>query len=203
MKTNWPNFDIGESVKVFTEVGLMKKPRWLVGRFLDEIPEKKAMVEVSGNKVISDLNRVKKYIKIHYNEDGTCPVLDEFVNKHWDQLKSVVSTSVAQLLGPKAPKLNIDEQEKIISVDSGWISLSPGVIERESFTEFAEHPTWIVSVSVSTSGSRWDPPDVDICDIGNQANVVNAAQLFVNTIWNETNRGYWESAGFYFDQAEF
>jgi hypothetical protein len=191
-------FNIGDEVKVLTQVGLMKGPKWLVGRFLDEMPENRAIVEVKGHKVVCENHKVKKYRKLIVTEDGTYPELEEFVSKYWDQLKSVVTVGVAQLLGEKAPKIEINEDDKIISADE-WISIAPGVVERESFLEFAEHPSWTVSVTVSTSGSRWDPPDVDICEVGEHANVVAAAELFVNTIWKESNRGYWDSAGDYFD----
>lgn len=191
--------EIGDKVKVFTQVGLMKESKWLSGTYLDEVPEGSAMVLVSGNKIISDIRKVKKHTKLERNKDGSCLKLDRFVEQYWDQLKSLVSTGVASLLGPNPPKIEIDEEDHIISIENGWISISPGTIEKETFLEFIETPTWVTSVSCSTNGSYWEPPDVDVCDIGYNENVVNAAQNFVETIWKERTRSFWESAGEYFD----
>jgi len=182
---------IGDKVKVFAQVGLMKESKWLVGSYLDDVPENSAMVEISGNRVIAQKCKVKKFIK------ATPEDTDKFTKNYWSPLKSIVALGVERLLGPNPPKLEINEEEYSISLQDGWISISPGIEERESIVEFAEHPCWTVSIAVSTGGGYWEPPDVDICDVGSCSNCVNAAQLFVETIWKETNRPFWESASFY------
>lgn len=191
--------EINDKVKVFTQVGLMKEPRWLQGTYLDEVPDGHAMVLVSGNRIMCDARKIKKHIRLERDENGNCPGLDRFIDQYWDQLKSIVSLGVAKLLAPNPPKIEIDEDEHIISIDGGAISIGSSVVEKETFMEFRETPTWAVSVAVGTSGSRWEPPDVDICDVGECQNVVGAAQLFVETIWKEMHRGFWESAGDYYD----
>lgn len=191
-------FEIGEKVKVYAEVGLMKKPKWIVGTYLDELPMNGAMVEVHGNKIISDIYRVKRYKRLEF-KNGSCPEVDKFVATYWDTLKNIISAGFTHLLGPKAPKIEIDEEEKIISVQDGWISISPGIVERESIIEFSEHPTWSVSIAFSSHGTWDSPPDVDVSEIGECSNVVGAAELFVNTVWKENNRGFWESAVPYHD----
>jgi hypothetical protein len=188
--------NIGQRIKAFVTLGLNKTPRWIDGTFLDEVPEGSAMIEVRGNKLIVESRKVKKYTKLSRNPDGSSPEEDEFVEKHWESLKSVVLLGVAQLLQSKYV-VEVNEEEKIISVENGWISIAPGIVDRESIVEFAEHPTWTVSMAVQWGGGYWDPPDVDLVEVGHSPNVVNVAELFVNTIWKESNRGFWESAMVY------
>lgn len=190
-------FEINEKVKTFTEVGLMKKPRWLLASFLDHVPPYSAMLEINGNKVISNYNRIKKYRPLEKNFKGEYQELNDFVNKYWDSLKKLISMGVNKLLLPKPPVIEINEEDKIISIESGWISICPEIKEYESIIEFFEKPTWSVSVAASTSGGMWEPENTDICEVGEQSNVVCAAQLFVETAWKEINRGFWESAGDY------
>jgi len=185
------SIQIGERVKVFTQVGLMKESKWLVGEYLDDVPEDRCMIQVSGNRIISNRNKVKKFTK------ATQEDTDKFVKAQWPALKSMVSLGVEKLLGPNPPKLEIDEVEYSISVENGWISIAPSIEERESIIGFIECPCWSVAIAVSTGGGYWDPPDVDICDVGSCTNTVSAAQFFIETIWKETNRPFWESASFY------
>lgn len=190
-------FEIGQPIKI------QVSDRWLCGTFLDEVPGNKAMVEFRGKKQIWDASKIKKHIKLDRNPDGSCPGLDEFEKTHWDSLKSVVSLGVAQLLGPNPPSIEIDEDEKMISIDSGWISIHSGTVERVSIIGFVEHPTWCVSMAVSSAGSYWEPPDVDIVEVGEKSNVVAAAELFVSTYWIEKNKSFWDNADIYHGQDQF
>mgnify|MGYP006266893325 CR=1 FL=1 len=188
------NLEIGDEVRVFTQVGLMKAPKWLRGTFLDEVPNDQAMVEVSNNKLIADIRRVKKYRKV-----GS---IDEFVSKYWKDLKSIISISIPKLLGPNHPQIEINDEDNIISVYNGAISIAPELIDRETFLEFLNTPSWVVSIAVPTGGGAWEPPDVDICAVGDRPHVVNAAELFVETIWKESNKSFWESAAEHYDYEQ-
>jgi hypothetical protein len=184
------NFEIGQAIKI--QVLDRTADKWICGTFLDEVPGDKAMVELRGKKEIWDVCRIKKHMKLDRNPDGSCPKLDDFVAKHWDNLKKVVTMGVTKIL-TKAPKLEIDEEEKIISVDNGWISISAGTRETVSIVGFVEQPTWYISIAVPTGGSYWEPPDVDTIEIGDSPNVIGAAELFVTTIWKESNKGFWDA----------
>ena len=194
---------IGDRVKVFTQVGLMKEPKWVRGIFLDHVPEDKAMVEVSGNKILSETRNIKRHVRLPY-VDGACKGLEEFASNNWSNLKDLTIKAYKEIMGRDPAELKIDDDEKIIYDSTESISIGPAIIERESFSEFREVPCWEVGMVVSDGGSYWEPPSVDEIQVGNQENFVNAANLFIDTLWKETHRSFWDNAGFaypYEDQA--
>jgi hypothetical protein len=180
------SFEIGQDIKV------QDSSKWICGTFLDEMPCNKSMVKVRGKEQIWETNKIRKHIKLKRNPDGSRPQLDEFESKYWQHLKNTVSIGLNHIFGDKAPSLEINDEEHIISIGEGWISIAAGVTEDASISGFIEKPTWCVSVAVPTSGSYWEPPDVDIIEIGDCQNTIGAAELFVTTIWKEKNRSFWD-----------
>jgi hypothetical protein len=183
--------NIGDKIKVFTQVGLMKEPRWVCGVFLDHVPDDKAMVEVAGNKILSDIRKVKKHVRLAY-VNGVCPELEKFATEHWPKLKAITVKAYERVIGRDPSELIIDDNEKTIHDKTENIFIGPAVVERETFLEFRENPCWGVGMIVCDHGTRWEPPSADEIEVGNNMNWANAANLFIDTLWKETHRDFWD-----------
>lgn len=186
------SLQIGDRVKVFTQVGLMKTGRWLTGKYLDDVPDGSSMVEVSGNKVMCDRHKVRKYVRLERDQYGQ--ILSTFWDKTWEELKRAVTLGFNNpTVLHHAYALDIDEDEKMISIENGWISVSPSTVEKESIISFIEAPCWAISIATTGCQTYWEPADVDVNEVAYSENPINAAQLFVKTVWEESNRPFWDS----------
>jgi hypothetical protein len=183
----------GDKIKAFVQIGLMRKPRWVVGQYVAQEGDNHKVFVASQDLTLA-WNKVKLYQPVEY-KDGFCVALDDFVENNWEELKSVITDSVGHFF-PGEP-VSIDENEHMITVMG--ISVASGVTEVETIASFREIPSWIVSYYESIPATYWDPPDADEVVCGNSPGVVQAARILIDGIWKFKADGYWESQ---YDQIE-
>lgn len=169
------------------------KQMWVEGVVLDEMPSvAKCIVEIKGKELIMPLKDVKIFEKFKY-VDGKCVAIEDFSRKFWNSLKLAVTEGFRYVLKQDISLLTFDDEENTIYYKNDFVSISLGSMEKTSLTRFVEVPCWEISVAQSIPGSRFEPPDVDLIVVGNCENTIGAAQLFVETIWKEEGRGFWDS----------
>lgn len=182
----------GDLVKVFTQIGSMKKPRWLVGNAIDcDFPELGILVETHSNTVWSESTKVKKFSRLGYdNKTGLCPALVDFQNKNWDYLKNHVSKAMERFF----PNVDVqyDDKEKIIYAMDKHITIGAEVSEVESIAAFTEVPGWGVEIWKEIPATRWEPSNVDSASFGVTYTSMLAARLFLNAIWQVQHDSYWD-----------
>lgn len=166
-----------KNVKALVQIGLMKKPSWLRGELVSR-DENQTTVIVSGNTLTLENYKVKTWEPLKF-VNGVCEQLDQFQNSNWEDLKHHCKEIVSKFLPDVV--LNIDEQEKTISVDD-YIQIMAGVIEQESIARFFEVPTWNLTQFVTHYYGRLQPPDVDEVDLGSSRSNLGAARLLVESI---------------------
>lgn len=172
---------VGDKIKAYVQVGLMKKPRWIRGTMLED-----GMVEVSGNKLKPDCMNVKLWQPLKYI-DGRCPEIESFRDENWEGLKRVVTESVARFF--PEDEVRVDEDEKIISVAD--INVCVGVKEAASIAAFREVPVWTVTYFRHVPATRWEPDDVDEVNCGDSSTTIGAARILVDALWKFHTDGYW------------
>jgi hypothetical protein len=183
----------GDKIKAFVQIGLMRKPRWVVGHYVGG-KESKHEVFVSGQSLFLDWNQVKLWQPAEY-KDGYCETLERFADENWASLKTVVTDAVNHFFPGES--VEIDENERTISVMG--VSVAAGVTEIETIASFREIPCWIVSYYQTIPATYWEPPDVDEVVCGSSPNTISAARILVDGIWKFKADGYWD---FQHDQIE-
>lgn len=173
---------IGDKVKAFVQVGLMKEPRWLRGTLVSE-----GVVEVNGNHLSLERDKIMRWQPLEY-ENGECQAIKDYADSTWDQLKELVNDAVAHFL--PGEKVEVDEKEKTITVHE--VSISPGLHEIKTIAAFREMPTWNVSYWKYIPSTRWEPPDADEVDCGH-GGPFQAARILVDTILKFSADAYWDS----------
>ena len=174
----------GDKIKAFVQVGLMRKPRWLLGTLVE-----RNLVEVSGNRVCVEQGKVKLWQPLEY-VDGKWPKFDSFRAEGWEDLKKVVSDSVERYF--PGEKIKFDDDEKIIYVNDD-MTVSGGVKEVETIAAFREIPVWTVSYFRGIAATRWEPSDVEEVNCGDSSTTIGAAKILLDNLWKLHTEGYWES----------
>lgn len=172
---------IGDKVKVFTQVGLMKKPEWLRGTLVED-----GVAEVHGNRIATEYGKVKLWKPIPHDDTG-CPKVREFALNQWEELKQVVTNAVRHFLPEKEVKF--DDQEKTVEVEG--VTLYPDHKEMETIAEFREIPCWTASYWVTTY-SRTEPPDADEVVCGHAFNATQAARILIDSVLKNRADDYWQ-----------
>lgn len=172
-----------DKIKVFAQVGFMKKPRWINAKFVERGDEK-SVVEIYGVFHNIENHNIKKYDPLESQE-----LVEEFANMNWDELKDVVIRAKDNFF-PNI-KLNFNEDEHTISYED--VELSPSYFERESIVGFKEIPCWSVGFWKSIPATRHEPEDVDFVSAGQSNNNYSAAKYFIDSIWRYQTEGFWEN----------
>jgi len=203
----------GDEIKVFAQVGLMKKPRWIKGNLIAcnrnlEIQELKNLgfkvrvnhqdeylVDVYGNKLFLTSENVREWrpLKFGSSPEFKCDKMDDFVARQWEDLKKKCQDSVAQFF-PEIV-LKFDDKEHTISVEDNYgpyLTVAPAVCEKKSIVAFFEVPAWEVVYWVPVPATRWEPPDVDEKNCGFAETTIGAARLLVDNIWKIRSEDYWQ-----------
>jgi hypothetical protein len=175
----------GDKIKAFTQVGLMKKPRWIRGTLLEG---EAFTVEVSGNRLQLEMGKVKLWQPLEY-ADGRCPKLDSFRDENWEDLKRVVTDSIARFF--PQDQIKIDESEKTVSVND--LCVGVGSKELETIAAFREIPVWTVTYFRGIAATRWEPEDVEEINCGDSSTTIGAARILIDSLWKFHTEGYWES----------
>ena len=203
----------GDEVKVFVQVGLMKKPRWIKGTLitsnrnlgLQELKdhgfkvkvkhEDEYLVEASGNRLYLTPDKVREWrpMKFGSSPEFICEKMDEFISKHWEDLKKKCSDSVCKFF----PNVNLkfDDNEHTICVEDSYgpyLTVAPAVLEKQSIAAFFEVPAWEVVYWVPTPGTQWEPPGADEVNCGFAETTIGTAELLVNKIWQIQTEDYWQ-----------
>lgn len=178
------NFEFGTKVRAFAKLGFQKKPSWAEGIYLgnNTVEFRNGSTQTFEDYHVKILNRLEN------SEDS----LNQFVAKSWEDLKKIVSDAMLKFFPDK--KLEFDEKEHFI-ICEGY-SIAPVIFEIESFDAFTETPVWQLSVEVSTSGSYWDPPDVDFQEIKSSSSEEIVAGCLLNKFWEDQVSGYWETVSY-------
>jgi hypothetical protein len=174
----------GDKIKAFVQVGLMRKPRWILGTLVEE-----NVVQVSGNKVCLERGKIKLWQPLEY-VDGRWPKFDSFREENWKDLKKIVTESVERYF--PGEHIRIDDEEKIIYVNED-LSVGPGVKEMETIAAFREIPVWTVTHFRGIAATRWEPADVEEVNCGDSSTTIGAARILVDNLWKFHTEGYWES----------
>ena len=191
----------GDKIKAFVQVGLMKKPKWIKGECVEAIGEWTGVeihrVNVSGNTLALGPGLVKSWVPLTFtkkdNDDYFNEECDSFVTENWEYLKSDCISAVQKFFPEVAVKVN--EDEKTLSVEDSYgpyITISVGIIERESIARFFEVPAWSVVYWKSIAATRWEPEDVEEVNCGDSQNTLGAAKILVDMLWRFKTEGYWE-----------
>jgi hypothetical protein len=135
---------------------------------------------------------VKAYKKAKYDQEkgGFVDVIN-FTNKNWSVLKSTIKESMEEFF-PEM-EISIDEKEKIIYTMQNQLSIGGGIFEIETLSSFEDVAQWSVVVYKSVPATRHEPEDVDEVFLGNSANNISAAKIFIDSIWNLKHEDYWEN----------
>jgi hypothetical protein len=203
----------GDQIKVFVQVGLMKKPRWLKGTLiasnrnleLQELKnlgfkarvkhEDEYLVEVCGNRLYLKPQDVREWRPLEFSPspEFKCERMEQFTAAQWGDLKAKCRDSVAKFF-PEVI-LTINEEEKTISAEDQYgpyLTVSPAVLERESICAFFEVPAWEIVLWQSIPATRWEPADVDEKNCGFSMTTIGAARLLVDNIWKLRTEDYWQ-----------
>jgi hypothetical protein len=183
-------FKTGDKVRVNAKLGNMRESKWIEGTILESDFEDDVLVETRFQKVWSPRRSVKIFKKLEYDSTNhVWPAVEEFNNKYWDDLKSCVSKALEEFF-PNV-EMEVDEEEKIINIDS--FSIGSGIEERETLTHFIELPVWNVSVETYCPGNRDEPPSSDLADIGSSAFSIGTAQVLINSMMKYKIGSYFEN----------
>lgn len=189
--------NLPESVKIL----IPSTGKWEEALVLDEINQEKCIVRYKRKEMVLNTNMVRPFKKLQY-VGGRCEDVENFCKQNWNNLKHFVTLGYSHILKHKDNLLSFDDEEKTIYYKDSWISIAPGVLERSTILGFIERPCWEISISVMTSGSWDEPDDVDVVPYGSQENTVSAAQMFIELIWKEENRGFWDNLDLEGDQYD-
>lgn len=176
-----------DEIRVFAKLGLMKEPRWLKGKMLEEhFPEDGYLVEVNGNKIWAEKDKVKRYEKLSEND-----VID-FENKTWESLKKLIIEAMNKFFPNIDYKIN--EEEKIISANCDAVTIGCDKDEVESIVAFRERACWSVLIWKTIPATRFEPQDVDSILFGNGYNVFTGASIFMDGVWKSISDYHFEDA---------
>lgn len=184
------NLKTGDNVRVFAKLGKMREEKWLDGIVLESF-DHELLVDTKFQKIwISNDHKVKQYEKLEYDSTNhVWPAVEEYKSKYWNDLKSCVSKALENFF-PNT-KMVVDEEEKIITIDSH--SIAAGIEERETFYSFMQVPVWNVCVEVYYSGSRDEPPSSDLSDVGCSASSIGATHILINSMMTEKVGSYFDN----------
>lgn len=205
----------GDQIKAFVKVGLMRQEKWTKGTLiasntgigLQELKDlgfyprvehqPEYLVDVAGNRLIITPDKVRLWEPLKFvqkeNHDYFCDKIEDFMSKQWTDLKQKCLSSVKQFF-PEV-KLTINEEEKTISVEDRhgpYLTVSCGVMEKQSIARFFEVPAWEVVLWAPTPGTRWEPPDVEEKNCGFAETTIGAARLLVDSLWRIRTDEYWQ-----------
>jgi hypothetical protein len=181
-------FHNGESVRVNAKLGKMRERKWLDGTILESDFDD-LLIETKFQKVWAPRNEVKQYQKLAYDsKKHIWPEVENFKNKYWNDLRSCVSEALNNFF--PSLKMVIDEEEKIINIDS-W-SIQAGIEERETLVAFIELPVWNVSVEAYCAGNRHEPPHSDFVELGSSASSLGAARILIKSLMDEKIGSYFD-----------
>lgn len=173
---------IGDKVKAFVQIGLMRNPKWIKATLVEE-----NTVEVHGNLLTLERGKIKGWSPLPHDDEG-CPKVREFAQTQWEELKESVLKAALHFLPDDSVKF--DEEEKTVEI--AGVSLHPDLTEIETIAEFKEIPCWVASYWVTTY-SRSEPPDADEVICGHAGSPDNAARLLIDTVLKERANAYWDS----------
>ncbi len=177
----------GVKIKAFVKIGLMKKPRWIVGEYVGQ-RDNNHEVKVAGQNLVLAWNEVKLWEPAEY-KDGFCTTLEEFSENNWERLKTVVNDAVGHFFPGES--VEVDENERTITV--AGVSVAAGVTETETIASFRELPCYIVSYYQHIPATYWEPPDAEEVVCGSSPNPISVARILVDSIWKFKADGYWEN----------
>lgn len=172
---------IGDKVKAFVQIGLMRKPEWLQATLVEE-----NTVEIHGNRLHLERGKIKGWRPLPY--DGTSfPDLRDFAESNWQELKETVLAAASHFLPDEEVKF--DEEEKTVEI--AGVTLEARCTEIETIAEFKEIPCWTAFYWVTTY-SRNEPPDADEVICGHARLSDHAARLLVDSVLKERADNYWQ-----------
>lgn len=195
----------GDKIKALVQVGLMKNPDWLRGTViasnrglgLQELKdagfkarvkhEDEYLVEVSGNRLVVTPDKVRLWEPLEHDADG--PVVREFAERNWLELKRHVAEAARHFLPGDDVKIN--EEDKTITIND--VTVAPNYTEVRSIAAFREVPCWTVSYWQDVQYSRLQPPDSDEVICGNSMSTIGAARLLIDSVLKARADGYWDA----------
>lgn len=173
-------FRQGEQVKVYIKRGLQVEPSWQIMTF-----QKKD----GYNYVVSSGNydpQLHAVSEEHIAKWAPLPMeqLDAFGKQHIKELFELIQRAAAELLNPSwKVTVSLNEEDYIINIMDGEITVQPEVIESRSILGFRECAGWGVSRWRPTLGNRYEPPDVEEINAGQARDKFSAASLAISTIF--------------------
>lgn len=184
-----------ENYKVFVQLGKQKNPKWTNGKVLKRYNNNTYLVETHGQELVLTNDCIKLYKKSTYNkEKRSFNEIIEFTEKNWDDLKNIITDAMDEFFPDE--KINIDENEKIIYALQDQLSISGGIFEIESLTCFQDVAEWSVVAYKPIPATRYEPEDVDEVYLGHSMNNINAAKIFIDSIWNLKCENYWDNKSY-------
>lgn len=180
----------GEKVRIYSKTGSMREERWIPAIVLEANFDDGILVDSYKNKIWIEPSKVKHLIKFEYDQENHCwPEVKKFEAERWDRMKKQVANAMKTFFPKK--EVNIDENEKIISVDN--FSISAGVQERETFDSFMDVASWSVSAEVCSGGSYDEPPSVEEVEMGWCASEIGTARILIESLYKSEVDGYFDS----------
>lgn len=185
-----------DAIKAFVQIGLMKKPRWLEGKYIMQL-ENTHLVSVKNQEIAVEHGKVKKWEPLKagvVGSDWKCEELDLFANKNWESLKNYCTNALEKFF-PEC-SLSFNEEEKSISLQGDYlpeIHICPGIEEVESIARFFETPAWSIMYFATVPATYHEPEDVDEIHCGNARSSVHAAKILIDTVWKLKTEDYWEA----------
>jgi len=185
-----------ENYKVFVQLGNQKSPKWTSGKVVEFFPlTSDYLVETHGQQLVLSYSNVKAYKKAKYDQEKRdFAETIEFNEKNWDNLKKILSEAMQEFFPEE--KINIDEKEKIIYAMQNQLSISCGIFEVETFSFFQDVASWSVVAYKPIASTRYEPEDVQEISLGNSANNISAAKIFIDSIWSLKCESYWENKSY-------
>lgn len=181
--------------KAFVQLGLWKNPRWTCCVVLENYQDDTSLIEVCGNKIIVDNNKIKKHERIEYNfEKREFTELTNFMNNNWEELKLSIIDAMNKFFPDE--EIKVDEDEKIIYALDNSLSISGGIFEIETISSFKEVAEWSIVGYKPLPSTRWEPEDVQEIDLGHSRNTIKATKIFIDNIFQIKCEGYWDDKNY-------
>jgi hypothetical protein len=189
---------LDDEVKVFVQVGLMKKPRWIKGKYIKKLDIESHLVKVANQEVVVGYGKIKSWVplesKVVDDSEWRCEELDRFAKENWESLKEDCQNALAKFF-PDCYFSSNEEEKTLYVYGEGLpeINISPGIEEVESIARFFEVPAWSVTYFVEIPATYHEPPDADEIHCGHARNSTFAIKILIDTIWKLKTDDYWES----------
>lgn len=132
------------------------------------------------------VNEVKRFDAITQDRiDGFARGIYELYN---DLGKALIHFNLLELAGP----LQIQEEDRIISLMDGALDISIGVRRQPCIGRIMEMPCWELTAHRQTLGTREDPPDVVDSTVGQTITGMKMVELVIGTLRKMQQDAYFD-----------